>query len=301
MAVAVKNTPETQTPSVFDRLSAASLVGVVYVLGTLGIVFKGLPALWDQLGLVSDSFVSVALEGLVLLTALVALIVVGVRLAGPTPRPGLKAGIFVGLFFLLVLTLIGRWLGGILEGWVYSGGWFEGKEAFVGGILAGIVVGLLALWVLRIFFRRGFESWLVRFEEAGWFSAKTFKPGQGLRVRRGTILGILLLAGSGIWVLLNRGTLGAGGWEINIPFTGSFVAEDIGDAATILETVPPAQYQVVDKGSAEELEDGTTLTADAAKDLDERVIGPLAKKKRDALHKLTADLLQQALEKAALQ
>src|SRR5215467_5415123 len=104
MAVAVKNTPETHTASVFDRLAAASLAGVVYVLGTVGIVFKGLPALWEQLGLPSGDFMSIALEGAVLLAVLVVLFVVGVRLMGPTPRVGLKAGIFMGLFLLLVLA-----------------------------------------------------------------------------------------------------------------------------------------------------------------------------------------------------
>src|SRR5207245_1087876 len=125
-----------------------------------------------------------------------------------------------GLFLLLVLALIGRWLGGILESWIYEGGWpwsalgLAGSEAMVGGIIAAVIVGLLAVWVLRVFFRPSFERWLVRFEEQGWFSGKAFKPGQGLRVRRGTILGILLLAGSGIWVLNARGTLGAGSWAL---------------------------------------------------------------------------------------
>ena len=97
MAVAVKNTPETRTANLFDRLAAASLAGVVYVLGTVGIVFKGLPALWEQLGLSSDSFISVALQGSVMLAVLVVLLVIGVRLMGPAPRPGLRAGIFTGL------------------------------------------------------------------------------------------------------------------------------------------------------------------------------------------------------------
>jgi len=302
MAVAVKNTPETRTTSLFDRLSAASLAGVVYVLGTVGIVFKGLPELWGQLGLATDSFLGVALLGLVLLAALVVLVIVGVRLAGPTPRPGLKAGIFMGLFLLLVLALIGRWIGGILEGWVYDGGWFPtGSEALIGGIIAAVIVGLLALWVLRIFFRRGFEAWLVRFEEAGWFSGKAFKPGQGLRVRRGTILGILLLAGSGIWVLVNRGTLGSGGWEINIPFTGKFVVEDIGDAASVLEKDPPPQYEVKKVGEAEGLEPDTMLSLARANEVDKNIIGPLAQAKRKGLETLIAVLRERAVAKARVQ
>lgn len=303
MAVAVKNIPETRTTSLFDRLSAASLAGVVYVLGSAGIIFGGLPALWEQLGLPSGDFMSVALEGSAMLAVLVVLLVVGIRLMGPVPRPGLRAGIFMGLCLLLVLTLIGRWLGGLLEGWVYDGEWFPGNEALAGGIIAGLIVGLLAVWLLRIFFRRGFESWLVRFEEQGWFSGKAFKPGQGLRVRRGTILGILLLAGSGIWVLINHGTLGSGGWEINVPFTGKFVVDDIGDAASKLEQTPPEQYQVVDRGSVEEgLERGTTLSRASVTEDDQSKIEPIAEKKRKELvDQLIADLLHGAVAKARVE
>src|SRR5260370_13097450 len=112
----------------------------------------------------------VALEGAAMLAVLVVLLVLGVRLMGPTPRTGLRAGLFVGLFLLLVLALIGRWLGGILESWIYEGGWpwsalgLAGSEATVGGILAAVIVELLALWVLRVFFRPGFQRCLGRFE-----------------------------------------------------------------------------------------------------------------------------------------
>jgi preprotein translocase SecE subunit len=200
-----------------------------------------------------------------------------------------------------VLALIGRWLGGLLEGWVYDAGWFSGNEAMVGGIIAIVIVGLLALWVLRTFFRPGFENWLVRFEEQGWFSGKAFKPGQGMRVRRGTILGILLLAGSGIWVLINHGILGAGNWELNIPFTGKFVVDDMGDAGSALANTPPRQYQVVDPGSAKDLEAGMTLSSGRAEEVNKNEIGPLAETKKKALDALIARLLQQALDKASVQ
>src|SRR5262249_45278937 len=161
--------------------------------------------------------------------------------------------------------------------------WFAGNEAMVGGIIAGVIVGLLALWLLRMFFRPGFENWLVRFEEQGWFSGKAFKPGQGLRVRRGTILGILLLAGSGIWVLINRGALGAEGWNLNIPFTGKFVIEDVGDAASLLKRKPPEHYQVVDAGSVEGLEKGKVLTWAEVKEIDAKDIDPVAREKKQEL------------------
>ena len=46
MTVAVRNTPEISSGNLFDRLALASLAGVVYVIGAVAIVVKGLPALW---------------------------------------------------------------------------------------------------------------------------------------------------------------------------------------------------------------------------------------------------------------
>ena len=50
----------------------------------------------------------------------------------------------------------------------------------------------------------------MQLEEQGWFSASAYKSLQGLRVRRGTIFGILLLVGAGIWTMLSHGTLRKG-------------------------------------------------------------------------------------------
>src|SRR5262245_26167107 len=87
MAVAVKNSPETSAPSIFSRLPAASLAGMVYVLAGLALVFYALPWVWGTAispsfppGL---SFVNTALLVLVMAAAAVGWVVVGLRLAGP--------------------------------------------------------------------------------------------------------------------------------------------------------------------------------------------------------------------------
>ena len=59
-------------------------------------------------------------------------------------------------------------------------------------------------------------------EEQGWFTRAPYKRLQGQRVRRGTILGILVLAGCGIYTLLAHRALVTASkhWEVVIPFTG---------------------------------------------------------------------------------
>src|SRR4051812_25759396 len=111
MAV-VEKKPETRTTSALDRLALASLAGVVYVIGSLAVAFKAVPAACELVGLGGAPYV--LHRGLLSLLVAVALAVVGVRLlGGRQTRPGLRAGIFLGLVFLLLWALLSRWIGGI--------------------------------------------------------------------------------------------------------------------------------------------------------------------------------------------
>ena len=315
MAVAVKNTPETRAPSVLDKLAVASLAGAVYLIGMLWAVFGGLPLLWRQIGLSADSFLAVAGLGLAMLIAFCVLAVLGVRLFSGKPRPGLRAGIFTVLVLLLVLLGVCRWIAGFVEARVYNNDWFQGSEGQWGGIIAGVVCALVVWWVGRLLFRPSFENFLVRFEEQGWFAARTYKPGQGQRVRRGTILGILLLGGSGIWVLMNRGTLGGAEsrWDVDVPFTGRLIVTDRGDA-TEAELLKNAgnQLRVRDAGNTE-LKDGTNVGRDRALEilksmateklagLDEVLTKLAAREKqlRDSLKSINQPAARTATEEAA--
>lgn len=254
MAV-VEKKPEVKTSSAFDRLAIASLAGVVYLLGSLAVAFKAVPALCQLLGLSTVPLLPSALS----LAAVVTLAVVGYRLMGGThSRLGLRAGIFLGFVFLAVWALFTRWVGGIVEGSAYNG-WLKDTSFGVG---VGITVALslvVGYWLVRLFCSAGFEKRIVAFEEAGWFTFKTYKQGQGVRVRRGTILGVLLMAGSGIWVMMNNRLLerGSANWELNVPFTGQVAVNDLGDAlrATkdgrpLLDAEKAKDFRVVSVGVA---------------------------------------------------
>jgi preprotein translocase SecE subunit len=227
MAVAVKNTPEVASASALDRMAIASLAGTAYLLGTLGIVFYLLPSLWQSLG-AGDTAGLLVLRGLIQLAALTVLLVFGARLLGPKAAPGIRAGIFIGLVGFLLALLLTRWASLWIEHWSFDSRLFGPS---MGAILtAGVGVGLLALGVY-FFCRPGSERLLIQGEEQGWLHARPYKPLQGVRVRRGTTFGILLLIGAGIWTMLAHGTLrkGSPDWQLNVPFTGSVVVESRGD------------------------------------------------------------------------
>ncbi len=235
-SVAVKN-PETSSAGPLDRLHVGVLTGVVYVVGSLAILFELLPWLWwapGPLGFappVSGNPAIGATVGLVLVGLGVAfgLAYLGTRLLGPAPVPGVKAGIFTGLLTLLVIALLTRWVSLYFEDWVYDKG---SLTESVGIILSVAVAVLLLILAIRfIFWSPSFGAKMLAFEEQGWFSARSFKRSQGQRVRRGTILGILTLIGCGIYALLSHHTLaGAGEWGIGIPFTGKAEIRSLNDA-----------------------------------------------------------------------
>ena len=160
-------------------------------------------------------FVDAALRLLVLLGVAAGLVFFGRRLVGPHPPQGLRAGICVGIIGVLIVGLITRGIGGALEKSL-------GENGTVAGVAITLAIGIaLLLAGVMSFFKAGFERWLVQFEDQGWFGVDAYKRTQGQRVRRSTILGILIIAGTGIYTLLSHKTLetAAANWEILLPFT----------------------------------------------------------------------------------
>jgi preprotein translocase SecE subunit len=218
MATAVKNNPETSVPSLFDRAAAVSLVGVVYVVGCFGIVFKLLPyVFWDVLQIPEINATKIIVAVLIVAAA-TALLVVGVRLLGTRAPHGARAGIFVGVLGVLLILLLTRWASLWLEYWVYYDNYFSPT---VGAALTAVVGLALLGAAVYYFLHPKCERYLILLEDQGWFSVSRFKPLQGVRVRRGTVIGIALIVGAGLYTLESHKLLTrlSTNWELNIPFT----------------------------------------------------------------------------------
>jgi len=156
MAVVDKK-PETSTAQPL-KLGLASLAGVLYVVGSLAVVFKAVPAALAAIGLTADTFGGTILIGVGGLLLLLVLAIVGYRMIGGAhSRPGLRAGIFLGLVFVLLWAGVSRWLGGLIEGWFYSNKWAEQNELTVGGGITAVLSALFGFWLLRIFLRPAME------------------------------------------------------------------------------------------------------------------------------------------------
>lgn len=219
MAVAEKTTVEIAQRDPHHQLVVSSVLGALYLLFGLGLVFAGLPAFWDALFsgerallMTLNPFLSSALLLIVTLPTSVGLIVLGRQLLGEHARPGLRAGAvlgFVGIFAILLLTVsIGNWMADTQLGPIVE-------------LIITLAIGAALLYgLLWLFLKPGFGRWLARFEENGWFHATSFKGNQGLRVRRGTVLALMVLIACGVYTMVTHGSIREGTWTLNVPFTG---------------------------------------------------------------------------------
>lgn len=237
MAVAVKNAAKSSQARSSNAVALGSFLGAVYVLASLALLFYALPRIWtatitpfflaegQTVSAVDRALLAVALIGL-----FVGLAVLGKKLAGDSQPVGVRAGVFAWVLGFLAVVLLVRLIGGALE----QSGRIEPQ---VGLIIVGVLAAVLLGGLGYLFFLPATVRNFVAFEEQGWFSGTSYKRTQGMRVRRATILGFLIIAGCGVYSLLNRNTLGTAGighLEVAIPFSGGYAIRLLPDVAFTL-------------------------------------------------------------------
>jgi preprotein translocase SecE subunit len=207
MATAVETGSEPRTPSPPMSLPVASLLGSVYVVAAIAGVFYAVPTFWkDSISPLfgSFTFVNVAVRLLVQLTVAGGLLWFGRKLLGDNPPKGIRGGIFLMIAFATVIFLLWRWAALSMNG--------------TPGLIVSSMIGAFLLYLaVRFFTGKTGERWMVGLEEQGWFHPSPYKRSLGQRVRRLTILGILLIGGSGVYSLMFQGIL-PDNWTLAMPF-----------------------------------------------------------------------------------
>src|ERR1700722_17665044 len=187
MAVAEKTNAVEVTPrNPRQVLMLHSVLGALYFLAGLWLIFMGLPTLWRIIDLanITNEFLADSLLFLVTVPAIFGLFVVARVLEGPNPIHGLRSGAFYLGACILVFGLLSA----------------SGSPLWT-------VIGLVLLGgSVVLFFQPKFLDWLVQVEAQGWFHAVQYKPNQGQRVRRATVVGVMVLVICGIITLINHGT-----------------------------------------------------------------------------------------------
>ena len=197
MATAVETGSEPRTPSAPMSLPIASLIGSVYVVAAVAGVFYAVPTFWkDNITPLfgTFTFVNVAARLLVQLTVAGGLSWFGRKLLGDNPPKGIRGGIFLMIAFASLIFLLWRWAALSMDG-------------TPGLIVSSLIAVFLLYLAVRFFTGRTGERWMVGLEEQGWFHPSPYKRSLGQKVRRLTILGILLVGGSGVYSLMFQGIL----------------------------------------------------------------------------------------------
>ena len=207
MATAIETSSQSQASSP-PSLLTSSLLGAIYVLAAIAVVLYAVPAIWSQMfGDISaaQDWRPAALLFAVRVAVLVGLAWFGVSLIGSNPAKGLRGGIFLVVALVLLTFFVVCGIGAAVSG--------APGQVFTAIVAAAMVFGAFKLLTSA----RG-ERWMIALEDQGWFSGKSYKRVLGLKVRRITILGILLLLGSGIYTLIAQGSI-PDNWTIQLPFT----------------------------------------------------------------------------------
>jgi preprotein translocase SecE subunit len=123
--------------------------------------------------------------------AIVGLVYLGSKILGANPPRGLRGGIFIVLSTLFTAFFI----------WRAVGMNFAGSTGTIAAGIAGLVVIFGAFKFLT---SERARNWMHMLEDHGWFSTFSYKKTQGQRMRRYTIIGILLIGLSGVWSMLSH-------------------------------------------------------------------------------------------------
>src|ERR1043165_1763598 len=230
MAVAETSETELITRNPQQQLAVGSAIGAIAVLAGLWFVLAGLPEIWGRLWdqrfesnreLRENVFLSGALLIILDLIAAVGLLFVGYRVLQGQTQPGLRAGIFFLAIYLFIALWFIFWLGRQLQD--------QFPEPAVGVSVMVVVFGALLAGGASVYM--AFPRWmgvLDRLEPQGWFHGYTYKGNQGVRVRRGTIVGILLIGMFGIVTLWLHHWFGAdkegvpNNWTWETPYSSTY-------------------------------------------------------------------------------
>ena len=206
MATAVKPSTEPGTSNPRLALVIASTIGALFVVAGIAVSAYLVPMLWaDAVDPYLNPIMTFAFRLIAMAAVAGAIFWVGRLLAGSNPPRGLRGGIFLVISLFFTAFFIIRAVGLNIEDTNYG---------FVTLIVLGVVLG--GSYVFLTSPRA--ERWMYAIEEQGWFHTFNYKKTQGLKLRRYTLIGLLLIGMSGVFTLYTHGTIGVGDLALQIPY-----------------------------------------------------------------------------------
>ncbi|MCS7015800.1 MAG: preprotein translocase subunit SecE [Gemmatales bacterium] len=223
MAQVVENkaarTTEAKKPLVWAwSFPLASIIGAVYLWLGIILVHHLIPELWNVY--VASWFEGNMILGGALKLATLAAVTGGLVIIWPKFMPRMD-GLSGGVFLMAIAGFMAAavwWMLGHLFSWVLSRWASEDWTNYLGwGLLLALAAGEI-VWLYRWAKTPRFRTWAETLQEQGWFAIGLYKKGQGIWLRRLTMIGIILLLAAGVWHYTHFHLGGSGEWHIRLPF-----------------------------------------------------------------------------------
>lgn len=206
MATAVQTSTEPRTPNPRTRLVLASLFGALFVIAGVVVAAYLVPQLLDGLLAPLGSMAAFLVRIVAQLATVGAFVWIGSILSGTSPPRGVRGGIFLVISGLIAIFFVTRAVGLNLE------------DSQLGKVIAGAVLIVLLVLFYRFLVSPRAERWMLGLEEQGWFHTFNYKRTQGVRARRYTMIGLLIVGMTGVWSAYRHQTFGLGPWTLQLPF-----------------------------------------------------------------------------------
>ena len=227
-AVQQKTSPTPPTPpAVAGSALVTGALGAAIMIVGIAVAAYAVPLLWSQVVTPVLAPLGGFADALLRIAAQIATIIAFARLAsvgmGSNPPKGTRGAI--GLIVSLVVAIV----------FIVNAVGQNMAESSIGLPVMLVTFGALAGGAIRLLTSQTGQGVMVAAEEQGWFSLFSYKPAQGLKARRYTLIGLLLVGWTGIYSLMNH-TLLNGDWVWNVPFAGTAITllTDIGYTLPIL-------------------------------------------------------------------
>jgi preprotein translocase SecE subunit len=206
MATAVQTSSEPRTPNPRTRLALASLFAALFVIAGVVVAVYLVPQLLDGLTAPLGASAAFLVRIVAQLATVAAFVWAGSKLAGANPPRGVRGGIFLVISGLVTIFFVTRAVGLNLE------------DLRVSLFITGAVLVVLLVLLYRFLVSPRAERWMLGLEEQGWFSTFSYKRTQGLRARRYTMIGLLIVGWTGVYSVMAHETFGRGPWHLRMPF-----------------------------------------------------------------------------------
>lgn len=211
-AVQLKSTPTPPPKASSASALVTGALGAAVMLVGIAVAAYAVPMLWAQavtpvlapLGGFADAILRVAAQ----VGTLVAFARLASLVMGANPPKGTRGAI--GLIVSLVVA----------TAFIVNAVGQNFQDTNFGLPVTLVVLGGLVGAAFRLLTSATGLGVMVQAEEQGWFSLFSYKPAQGLKARRYTLIGLLLVGWTGVYSLMNHTLLG-GDWLWYVPFTGT--------------------------------------------------------------------------------